>query len=172
MADVHGREVLETRVSRAADGIEILRAGDRDRGEVVVLVERLLSELEDRPEEFAGLDRARTLQDLASAGDRFAAFLARDAEGKPVGVVTIVETFAIYAGGRYGVIDELYVEPAHRSQSVGRRLIEAAAEHGRSRRWARLEVTAPPEKKWERTVRFYERQGFVFTGPKLRLRLS
>lgn len=154
-----------------ADGIEIVRARDRDRGEVLALVERLLLELEDRPEEFAGLDRARTLRDLASAGDRFAAFLARDAGGKAVGVVTIVETFAIYAGGRYGVIDELYVDPDCRSGRVGRRLIEAAADHGRSRGWVRIEVTAPPEKKWERTVRFYERQGFVFTGPKLRLPL-
>ena len=138
----------------------------------MALVERLLRELEERPEEFSGLDRGRTLRDLEAAGDRFAAFLARTPEGEAVGVLTVVETLAIYAGGRYGVIDEMYVAPGHRSEGVGARLVAAAKEHGRRRGWVRIDVTAPPEKRWERTVRFYERQGFVFTGPKLRCRLA
>jgi GNAT superfamily N-acetyltransferase len=159
-------------VSPPSDGIRIVRAAAGDREEVLTLVERLLEELEDRPEEFAGLDRARMLREVEAAGQSFAAFLARTPGGEPVGAVTVVETLAIYAGGRYGVIDEMYVAPEYRSVGVGRRLIEAAKELGRRRGWVRIEVTAPPEKKWERTVKFYERQGFVFAGPKLRCRLS
>jgi hypothetical protein len=34
-----------------------------------------------------------------------------------------------------------------------------------------LAEPAPPGEAWERSVRFYETQGFVFTGPKLRLDL-
>ena len=158
--------------SRPTGGIEIARAGPGDRDAVLDLVERLLRELEGEPREFAGLDRARTMADLAWAGERFTAFLARGDGGRPIGVLTLVETFAIYAGGRYGIIDELYVAPEHRASGVGRRLVEAAREHGRRRGWVRIEVTAPPEEKWRRTVRFYEAQGFVFTGPKLRLVLS
>ena len=152
--------------------IRIVQAAAGEREDVLALVERLLEELEERPEEFAGLDRSRTLRDLEAAGESFTAFLARTGDGKAVGVVTVVETLAIYAGGRYGVIDEMYVAPEFRSAGVGGRLIEAVKELGRSRGWARLDVTAPPEKKWERTVGFYQRQGFVFTGPKLRCRLS
>ncbi len=86
--------------------IEIVRAGAADRSAVLDLVGRLLAELEERPEEFHGLDR----------------------------VLTLTEHVAVHAGGRYGgSIDELW----------------AAA--------------------WERSVRFYEKLGFVFTGPKLRL---
>jgi GNAT superfamily N-acetyltransferase len=155
---------------KAPAAIEIARAETADRAVVLDLVEHLLAELEEKPEEFAGLARTRILADLAAAGDRFAAFLAR-ADGQDVGVLTLTEHVAIYAGGRYGVIDELYVAPEHRSAGVGARLIEAAKTHGAARGWRRLDVTAPPGAAWERSVRFYERLGFVFTGPKLRLDL-
>lgn len=147
--------------------IEIRRAGPQDRQIVLDLVERLLAELEESPNEFAGLDRARTLFDLASVGDTFIAFLAR-ISGEAIGVLTVTETFAIYAGGRYGVIDEMYVVPERRSSGVGRVLVEAAKELGMVRGWRRIDVAAPPGPAFERAIRFYEEQGFVFTGPKLR----
>jgi GNAT superfamily N-acetyltransferase len=152
--------------------VRIHRAGASDLPDVLRLVERLLVELEDSPDEFAGLDRARTLSGLARQGESFVALLARDESGEPVAVLTLAETFAIYAGGTYGVIDELYVAPAHRSAGVGRRMIDAAVALGRERGWRRLDVTAPPGDAWKRTVAFYEANGFVFTGPKLRRALT
>jgi GNAT superfamily N-acetyltransferase len=82
-----------------------------------------------------------------------------------------METFALYAGGSYGVIDEMYVDPAHRAGGVGRLLIDAVKDLARRKGWVRVDVTAPPGERWRRTVRFYEKQGFVFTGPKLRFKL-
>ena len=38
----------------------------------------------------------------------------------------------------------------------------------RESRWVRVDVTAPESPRWERTRRFYEREGFTFTGPKLK----
>ncbi len=152
--------------------VEVVPAGEADRADVVRLVGRLLAELEDSPEEFAGLDLGAALRSLEEAADRFHAFLAREETGAAVGVLTLTESFALYAGGPYGVIDELYVSPEHRSHGVGRRLLEAALAYGRGRGWRRIDVTAPPGPKWERTVRFYESQGFVFTGPKLRRTIS
>ncbi len=152
--------------------IRIACATAADQAEVLDMVGRLLRELEERPEEFAGLDEARIRRDLASAGDRFTAFLARAEDGEGVGVVTVVETFAIYAGGSYGIIDEMYVAPAHRSRGVGRMLIDSVKRHGRGKGWLRVDVAAPPERRFERTVRFYEQQGFTFTGPKLRFMLQ
>jgi GNAT superfamily N-acetyltransferase len=150
--------------------IEIVRAGPLDREVVLDLVERLLADLEGKPAEFAGIDRARVVADLEAAGDRWTAFLAREG-GREVGVLTVTEHVAVYAGGRYGAIDELYVAPGLRSAGVGARLVAAARAHGVARGWRRLDVTAPPGEAWERSVRFYERLGFVFTGPKLRLDL-
>jgi len=151
--------------------VRVALASAAERGLVLDLVARLLSELEDNPAEFAGIDRERVIRDLEGAAGRWRAFLARASDGEVAGVATLVETFAIYAGGTYGVIDELYVVPAWRSCGVGRSLLDAIKAHGRERGWRRIDVTAPPEKRWERTVRFYESQGFVFTGPKLRFSL-
>jgi GNAT superfamily N-acetyltransferase len=149
----------------------VVRATAAERELVLSLVDRLLHELEDRPEEFAGIDRDRVLRHLERAGDRWSAFLARTPDGRSVGVATVMETFALYAGGDYGVIDEMYVDPEHRSRGIGRLIIDAIKEHGRRRGWLRVDVTAPPDRRWERSVKFYESQGFVFTGPKLRFRL-
>lgn len=139
---------------------------------VLTFVEKLLVELSDEGDEFSGLDREKTLQDIAATADRFHPFLAKNEQGEVIGVMTVVESFAIYAGGNYGVIDELYVAPAYRAHGVGAQFIEAVKALGREKGWARVDVTAPPEEKWRRTVAFYERQGFVFTGPKLRLRIE
>jgi GNAT superfamily N-acetyltransferase len=154
------------------DGIAVVRAGQEQLGVVLRLVQRLLRELADDPAEFDGWDPAKVRPALEAAGDRFAAFLARTAAGEVVGVVTLTEAVAAYAHGRYGIISELYVVPSHRSLGVGRMLLDAAKGFGRERGWRRMDVTAPPEARWERTVDFYRRNGFVFTGPKLRFPLS
>jgi len=151
--------------------LRIERAGPGNRQVVLALVERLLRELEESPDEFQGIERDRVVRDLESAGERFTAFLALLPSGEAVGVVTLFESFAVYAGGNYGIIDEMYVAPEHRCAGVGSRLVDAVRQEGCHRGWIRIDVTAPPEKRWNRTVKFYESQGFVFTGPKMRLRL-
>jgi GNAT superfamily N-acetyltransferase len=152
--------------------IRIVEASEEDHEQVLSLVEQLLVELEDHPGEFETIDRPKVLRELAEAGSRYTAFLALDPAGRVVGVTTVMESFAIYAGGNYGVIDEMYVVPGQRSRGTGKLLIDAVKEHGRRKGWLRIEVTAPPEDKWNRTVKFYEDQQFVFTGPKLRFRLK
>ena len=131
------------------------------------LVGLLLAELSDDDDEFHGLDRDKILADWKRNAERFTAFVALD-DDAPVGIITLTETFAIYAGGCYGVIDELYVAPEYRNRQVGRMLLERVKEYGRAHGWHRIDVTAPLGTKWRRTVDFYLREGFVHTGPKLR----
>lgn len=69
------------------------------------------------------------------------------------------------------MIDEMYVLPEYRSQNAGGLLVEKAKEIGKERGWKRIDVTAPTEERWKRTVSFYEKCGFVFTGPKLKYQL-
>ena len=83
------------------------------------------------------------------------------------GVVGLNECKAIYAHGAFGEIAELYVEPRFRSAGVGGQLVEAAVAHGRSRNWSMLEVGAPDVPRWQSTVDFYVRRGFVEVGPRL-----
>ena len=134
------------------------------------LVEELLSELGGEAHEFAAIGRERLLAHAHRHLDsgRFLALLARDAEGTAIGVLTLSETFALYAGGEYGVIDEMYVRPESRGQGVGRALVEEAVALGRRRGWFRLDVTGPQDESDPRAVRFYERLEFEFTGRKLR----
>jgi len=100
------------------------------------------------------------------------AFLATTNDGRDVGLVTLNECAAIYSGGRFGEISELYVVPDHRSKSVGTLLIETAISYGRKRGWPNIEVGAPSPPKWQRTVDFYVRHGFEEVGPRLDLELA
>ncbi len=87
-----------------------------------------------------------------------------------IGILTLTESQAIYAGGYYGVIDEMYVDPEFRSKDVGKKLVQQAKDPATEKGWKRIDVTAPTDGN-VRTIRFYEKNGFVFTGPKLKFSL-
>jgi GNAT superfamily N-acetyltransferase len=175
--------------------IEIAQAPDIDT--VLALVEALLAELGEEGQEFAQIDRLRLRdglqREMASAEARFLALLARDDSGTAIGVLTLSTSFAVYAGGEYGVIDEMYVRPEWRSRGVGRALVDAAVGLARQRGWFRLDVTGPnaagspvaasavagvnagapavgsPGAVGDPALRFYLGLGFEPTGQKLRL---
>lgn len=127
----------------------------------------LLDELGDEGRDLGSLgSHVRALWE-AQPG-RMRAVIAYDEKREPLGLLTLVEGFAIYANGAYGVIPEMYVIPEARSSGVGRRLIESAVQIGRERGWSRIDVTAPESPAWQRSVRFYESCGFEFAGPKLK----
>jgi GNAT superfamily N-acetyltransferase len=151
-----------------------IAARDDDLDIVVALVTELLGELGAEGREFAGIDTTE-LEAVLGEGlvsGRFIALLARDDSSEALGVLTLSETFAIYAGGRYGVIEEMYVRPAFRERGVGRALLERAVTVAADRGWRRLEVTAPEDDAGSGAARFYQRRGFRFSGSKLRLLLT
>ncbi|MGH1362164.1 MAG: GNAT family N-acetyltransferase [Calditrichia bacterium] len=61
------------------------------------------------------------------------------------------------------MINEFYVSSDHRSQGVGEMLLDAEKNLENEKNRARVDVTAPTEKKWVRTVQL--------TGPKLKFKL-
>jgi len=85
-------------------------------------------------------------------------------ESKPVGFISMYESYALYAEGAYGTIPELYVRPEQRSRSVGKKLLESARAFAKSRGWKRLEVTTPPLPEFERTLAFYQENAFEISG--------
>ncbi len=146
-------------------GVEVRKAAQEDAAVVAGFVCALLLELSGS----ADIDRAAasaTAEALLQRG-QITAFVASQ-DQTPVGVITLHECAAIYAGGVFGEISELYVTPAFRSQGVATALLAAAQEEGVARGWKRLEVGAPAQPQWHRTLAFYEAQGFVETGPRLR----
>jgi len=149
------------------------RAQEHEISVVLALVEELLAELGQEGREFAGIDRRRLQTDLREnlRNHRFLALLAKDAGDTPIGVLTLSVSFALHAGGEYGVIDEIYVLPAQRNRGVGRKLVAEATAVAKERGWFRLDVTGPGNSADRRVLHFYEQLGFGFTGSKLRLLL-
>ena len=95
-----------------------------------------------------------------------------ESEPAIVGFATLYESFALYAEGAFGTLAELYVSPTHRSHGIGTQLIDAAKALAHDKAWKRLEVTTPPLPQFDRTLTFYEREGFsVAGGKKLKLAL-
>lgn len=146
---------------------EIVEATQQDAPIVAALVNRLLLELEPSAQaEIAAMPLAQTAEQLLTAG-KIWAFLAKQ-EGVAIGVITLHECAAIYTGGLFGEISELYVQPQHRSENIGALLLNAAIEKAQSLHWKRLEVGSPPPAEHTRVLRFYEQQGFLCTGARLR----
>lgn len=136
-------------------------ADESDTNTVATLLAALFEEVEGSPdaEEIAGI-----FGDM-EADESHSTLLALDDDDDIVGILTIVECLSISAGGKYGVINELYVVPEYRSEGVGKMLIDEAKDLADSREWKRLELTTPGD-EFSKTLRFYEREGFYKIGPR------
>lgn len=119
-------------------------------------------------------DLAETTSRLQDFLDRekYFVFVARSESGQPAGFIALYESYALYAEGAFGTIPELYVGPEFRTSGLGLGLVSQAKSFGASRGWTRLEVTTPPLPQFDRTLAFYEREGFAISGGrKLKLAL-
>lgn len=114
-------------------------------------VHALLSELSSTTR-FELADFQRAAREVLSLDTTFG-LLASD-DGAPVGVMMLSESATIYARGRIGTITELYVVPEYRSRKVAPQLMAEAIALGRRRGWGRLEVGAPKQPAWHRTLAF------------------
>lgn len=147
--------------------IEIVEAQVHNSEDVSELVKSLLIELEPSVnKELEASSLYKVTKDLLSSS-KIIAFLARMDE-RFIGVITLHECAAIYAGGVFGEISELYVEPEFRALNVGELLLNSAIEKGKSLHWRRIEVGSPPPSESPRTIRFYENKGFICTGLRLK----
>ncbi|NTS77526.1 GNAT family N-acetyltransferase [Catenovulum sp. SM1970] len=86
-----------------------------------------------------------------------------------VAFFTLGQSFSIFAQGRYGIINELWVNPECRAKGVGQAVMQEIIKLAQVHGWSRIDVTAPPDEKWNRTFEFYQKCGFEFTGRKLKL---
>ncbi len=74
---------------------------------------------------------------------KFTVFSAIDDGDKCVGMLTLIESFAFFANGTYGVINELFVIPEYRDKDIERQLIEFTIEYGKLKKWSYLTAVAP-----------------------------
>lgn len=84
--------------------------------------------------------------------------------GNAVAVSTFTESYALYAGGKVGIIPEFYVHPDFRSVGVGEKLISKVKEYGSENGWSCIELCTPPLPEFERTLEFYRNNGLIPVG--------
>jgi GNAT superfamily N-acetyltransferase len=146
--------------------IEIKRATPEQSPEIAEMVGQLLEEIMNSIGVKAfNFDWNQTRDRLRQflLAQKYFVFVAEDA-GEPAGFIALYESYALYAEGAFGTIPELYVRPEYRSKGVGKKLTDKAKEFAATKGWIRLEVTTPPLPQFERTLEFYEKEGFSITG--------
>ena len=145
----------------------IRRATGEDAEVIITLTIGLFSELDHRLplDEYESVLFCKTVLENGV----YVAYISYNHEGHASGIITLSEGISIYAGGKFGVIQEFYVIPEMRSNGIGKALIEKAKKYGRRNEWKRIEVTPPDKGKRRRTYNFYIREGFGEIGPRLKL---
>jgi GNAT superfamily N-acetyltransferase len=156
-----------THAESSASDWKIRKAFHPDARDIAACVAELLVELGGAPAAPGVL--AQTA--LALIDDREAgALLVADHDGHIVGMLGVSWPLAIRAQGRYGLIQELWVHPAWRSQTIGADLLTALFELARERGVSRLEVGLPGEQfvNVGATEAFYVNNGFQMVGTRMR----
>ncbi len=148
--------------------IRIKKASPEEAEQIALMVKRLTDEIIDAiGEKPFNIDLAETSARCRRFLEQelYAVYRAINSESdEPLGFIALCESHALYAEGAFGIIQELYVDPAHRSKGIGGKLVKTAMDHARKQGWKRLEVCTPPLPQFAGTVQFYERQRFEVTG--------
>jgi len=146
--------------------IQIAQARPEDADSVATLVGELLHEImvavKDKVFAFHHDDTVVRAHSWLKDG-LYTVLLAYEGS-EPVGFLALYQSYALYTEGAYGTIPEFYVRPAHRSNGIGTALLSEAKRVGQAKGWRRLEVTTPPLPQFERTLAFYQREGFSISG--------
>lgn len=86
-------------------------------------------------------------------------WLVRASNGELVGYVFLAWCFSFEYGGRTAVVDELYLQPAHRGQGLGERVLRALSEIAAALGLVELQVEV--ERDNPRAAALYRREGFA-----------
>ena len=151
--------------------VSIRHATSADKDAVGELAHRLLLDI-DSPR-FDPQGYAAAASELLDSNSGFIAYLAVTGGGngtdeKVVGLITLAETCALFSGGRFGELQEFYIDPEYRSGGLGQRMLHFAVAEGKRRKWQRLQVNAPSPEKSQRSYDFYRKAGFEDIGPLMR----
>ena len=155
-------------MSDTSTAINIRQAHAEDARSIASLAAQLYIELDLENYENAEEEIICRITAELLTQNRIVGFLAED-QGQAVGLITLHCCAAIYAGGQFGEISELYVSKDHRGQRVGQNLLDVALRYAEKQGWKRLELGAPTGSRWDNTYSFYQDCGFVAIGPRLRL---
>ncbi|QRR01204.1 GNAT family N-acetyltransferase [Dyadobacter sandarakinus] len=125
------------------------------------IIYEMICGLENARLDSTGFGRAFD-QNIASDHIRY--FIA-ETDGQPVGMVSCHIQPLLHHAALVSEIQEMYVEPAYRSQQIGKLLMQHVADYAKSRGAIQMEVTSRATR--ESAHRFYQREGFAKSHVKL-----
>ena len=79
-----------------------------------------------------------------------------------IGMANILFTVSTAAGGMAVLLEDVIVHPDHRGQGYGSKLLDHAVEFARLKKFRR--ITLLTDRTGEDSKRFFEKNGFVFSG--------
>lgn len=147
--------------------MRIRRAFPSDGDAVLTLVNKLLVELGGRP---VAQDVGRLATELILRDVERGIIALAEESGTFLGLCTLSYQYAVWAGGRYGIIQELFVEPERRGTGIGRQLLTYVMNEAQRAGCRLIEVGTPKDSP--HLDAFYERLGFVPIGPRFRRTLG
>lgn len=155
-----GREAAPTVLVRAAVSA--------DAPEAAACVTALLRELGAQPPSLRELEE--TALGVIEDERQGVVLLAGDADGRVVGLLGASWQVALRTCGAYGLIQELWVAPDRRGESIGAALLGALLERAAERGLSRIEVGLPGARfaGLEATGAFYASNGFAPIGSRMR----
>ena len=102
--------------------------------------------------------RARRAMERLLAEPEFGGVWTIDWEGATVGYLVLVLGYSLEFGGRFGLLDELFVTESHRGRSLGSQALAFAGSQCRARGWQALRLEVG--QKNELAISLYRRSGF------------
>jgi GNAT superfamily N-acetyltransferase len=147
--------------------MKIRRGTEEDALSVLEMMKRLFDDLHHQLILSDG-ECLSFCESILKKGD-YVVFISETSDGKLTGVLTMTESLSIYAGGKFGIIQEFYVIPEMRSHGIGKELLKRAIGYGKDTGWKRIEVTPPDKSQWPRAYGFYSSELFKEIGPRMKL---
>jgi len=81
-----------------------------------------------------------------------------DVDGVPAGYLVVLLGYSLEFGGRFGLLDELFVAESHRGGGLGAEALAFADQQCRARGWQALRLEVG--QKNHRAIALYSRSGF------------
>lgn len=106
------------------------------------------------------LDKAKASHAIGQliANDHFGRLYLIDVENGPVGYVALTFGFSLEFDGRDGIIDDLYIAPAHRDRGIGSRVVGLVLDEARKEGLHAVHLEVEHDNK--RAKKVYFRAGF------------
>jgi len=125
-----------------ANDFTIVTVTEEDLDDLLPLMRAYCDFYRSTPSDEALFEMSRAL--IADPGKEGVQFMARAGDGIAIGFASLFWTWETNAGGRVGVMNDLFVSPSARGKGAADALIAACRDRCRDRGAVRLEwVTAP-----------------------------